>query len=178
MHDEFHITLLSSDSVNKYPDNVLSSFTNYMDRSITLSGRWEVGITEIFHNKFAPSHLFQEVSYISVSTENHENNTMQCNDIQIGSSSQDTGWDMFYIHSDIIKPRAVGDQMVRCLKVLPTNSKKEGYHKFGRVEYYPVESTYIRSISIMILDVESNRINFLKNFLPTMITLHFKRKSI
>lgn len=91
MVDEFNVTILSNDSINKYPENVLSSFTNYMDTPLTLGENWQVGISEIFLNKFK----------------------IESNDIEI-----------VYIYSNIIRPRIVGDQCVRCLKVLPVNPGK------------------------------------------------------
>ena len=166
MSKEFHITLLSNDSIDKYPNNVLSVFTNYLDTPIVFTSDWEVGITELFYNKFIPKNDHEVIC-----DGNGEQKTCV-------HWKPDRIMDFFFIHTDIISTRRVGNQMVRCLKVLPADASRAEYVKFGRIEYYPIESSYIRSISIAILDVESQRINFADSSLPTFITLHFRQKSI
>lgn len=174
MANQFNITLLSNDSVNKYPRNVLSSFTNYIETPLNLYGSWEVGISEIFYNDF-------NVTY-SEAKEMLEEGFIDTGILEeVSNKTKNTDqnfFDMLYIHTDIIYPRVVGDQMVRCLKVMPASGKQQEYKTFGRIEYYPVELFHIRSISVNILDGESNRINFNESLLPTMITLHFRKKYI
>lgn len=167
MLNEFYVTLLSNNSCNKYPQNVLSSFTNYIDIPISLTGSWDVGICEMYFNKFLPSFA------VNCSNEVNENLIEPCNE---GKAYKKI--DLMFIHTDIIKPRNVGDQMIRCLKVLPANAKQDEYVKFGRVEYYPLEFSYIRSISVQILNSDSDRIAFHESFVPTMLTLHFRKKYI
>lgn len=184
MSNHFNVTLMSNVSINKYPKNVLSSFTNYIDCPLNLYGSWEVGISEIFYNDFTPVyknvfnsniiHDFQSMidnEYVDTSKLDH-------NLIEDESLEKQQFTDFMYIHADIISPRIVGDQTVRCLKVMPAKAKLQEYVKFGRIEYYPVELFHIKSISITILDVESNRINFNHSSLPTMLTLHFKKINI
>ena len=53
--DSFTIELVSSASFNCYPNNSLSSFTNFLPEQIHLKGEWEVAISEIsypslYHN--------------------------------------------------------------------------------------------------------------------------------
>lgn len=145
---EFHVTLLSNDSINKYPQNVLSFFTNYIETPLQLVGEWQVGISEIYLNKFN------------------------------GKESKIPELEMLYVYSHIIKPRIVGDQVVRCLKVLPADPNRSQYIKFGRIEYYPIDTFYIRNISIIILDAQSKRIDFNESTIPTLVTLHFRKTSI
>ena len=55
--DSFTIELLSNASFNCYPNNSLSSFTNFLPEQIHLKGEWEVAISEISY----PS-LYQNVT--------------------------------------------------------------------------------------------------------------------
>lgn len=180
MFSDFHLTLLSSNSIDKYPDNVLSVFTNYLENPISLAGKWEVGITEMFYNKFIHSLMFGHGCLNRDSLKNQiKKNYVESNpdiDLQCIELVSKQTWDMCFIHTDIMKVRPVGDQMVRCMKVFPADANKDSYLRFGRVEYYPVETTYIRSISIMIMDMESNPIEFHESSSPTLITLHFRPK--
>lgn len=161
--NEFTITLLSSNSLEKFVENVQSSFTNYLQSSLIFSpGDWCVGVTEIFHNAFIPSFAKTEIN----NQEEH---------IDAIHTSQPIPHDLMYINCDIIEDRIIGDQRVKCLKVLPTLSATEQIIRFGRIEYYPVGVCHIRSISIIISDQEGKLINFKKSIVPTMITLHFRK---
>ena len=55
--DSFTIELVSNASFNCYPNNSLSSFTNFLPEQIYLKGEWEVAISEILY----PS-LYQNVT--------------------------------------------------------------------------------------------------------------------
>ena len=55
--DSFNIELVSNASFNCYPNNSLSSFTNFLPQQIHLKGEWEVAISEISY----PS-LYQNVT--------------------------------------------------------------------------------------------------------------------
>ena len=177
MSNQFNVTLLSNDSIKKYPNNVLSNFTNYIDCPLNLYGSWEVGISEIFYNAFTPSYSYIKSEKTEEMIEEGYIDTATLSEVQLENDvMQDQKFfDMLYIHVDIICPRIVGDQMVRCLKVMPAIGRQQEYIKFGRIEYYPVELFHIRSISVLILDAESNLIDFNKSLLPTMLTLHFRK---
>lgn len=177
MSNQFNVTLLSNDSVNKYPKNVLSSFTNYIDCPLDFYGSWEVGISEIFYNDFNLSYneAFEKPNEMLNEGFIDTGLLEEIGVEKIKTVYEQKFFDMLYIHVDIISPRIVGDQMVRCLKVMPASGKQQEYIKFGRIEYYPVELFHVRSISVLILDGESNRIDFNKSLLPTMITLHFRK---
>ena len=45
--DSFTIELVSNASFNCYPNNSLSSFTNFLPEQIVLKGKWEVAISKI-----------------------------------------------------------------------------------------------------------------------------------
>lgn len=48
-NDSIQIDLVSNASLNTYPSNTLSSFTNDLHKPIRLEGEWEVALIEIFH---------------------------------------------------------------------------------------------------------------------------------
>lgn len=178
--NEFYVTLLSNNSMKRYPQNVQSSFTNYIDPPIILSpGQWFVGITEIFHNKFIPSFHTNMLSDATVVI-NNENFSLPVDKSFTFEPLERVkpSYEFMYIYSDLICERIIGDQRSRCLKVLPTTSKPEQMVRFGRVEYYQVDVNHLRSISLMITDEEGERINFRDSVQPIMITLHFRKKTI
>ena len=45
--DSFTIELVSNASSELFPDNTLSSFTNFLPEQVQLDGQWEVAISEI-----------------------------------------------------------------------------------------------------------------------------------
>ena len=45
--DSFTIELVSNASAQLFPDNILSSFTNFLPEQLNLDGQWEVAISEI-----------------------------------------------------------------------------------------------------------------------------------
>ena len=55
--DSFTIELVSNASFNCYPNNSLSSFTNFLPEQIRLKGEWEVAISEISYTS-----LYQNVT--------------------------------------------------------------------------------------------------------------------
>ena len=45
--DSFTIELVSNASRELFPDNTLSSFTNFLPEKVNLEGQWEVAVSEI-----------------------------------------------------------------------------------------------------------------------------------
>lgn len=183
MSNQFFLTLLSNNSLNIYSNNVLSGFTNYLESPLNLYGSWEVGVSELFYNTFTSSTQIGDPDFVNklkdmLENEYTDTSLFQNNMLSGTSLGDDEYSDMMYIHTDIIRPRVVGDQLVRCLKILPVKGKKQEYIRFGVIEYYPVEIFYIRNISILLLDSEAKKINFNRNSLPTMLTLHFRKINI
>ena len=43
----FYLTLPSNSSMNYYPENTLAHYTTVLAQDVDLSGRWEVGLSEI-----------------------------------------------------------------------------------------------------------------------------------
>lgn len=50
---DFYVALMSNNSMENYPDNVLSAFTNKLPRPIRLEGNWVVGLTHISYGPFS-----------------------------------------------------------------------------------------------------------------------------
>lgn len=50
--DQFYISLMSNASMDEYPENVLSAFTNKLAKPCRVNENWVVGVTEIFFNSF------------------------------------------------------------------------------------------------------------------------------
>lgn len=79
-----------------------------------------------------------------------------------------------FIYSDIIQPRLVGDQNIKCLKILQKSNLQQSL-EFSTIEYYPLQSNYITDISILITNDNGDKMNFENSKIPTMCTLHFKK---
>ena len=47
--DSFTIELVSNGSGELFPDNTLTSFTNFLPEQLNLEGQWKVAISEISH---------------------------------------------------------------------------------------------------------------------------------
>ena len=47
--ESFTLELVSNASAQLFPDNTLSSFTNFLPEQLNLDGQWEVAISEIFY---------------------------------------------------------------------------------------------------------------------------------
>lgn len=80
-----------------------------------------------------------------------------------------------YVYSDIIKSRIIGEQTIRCLRVIPLTDTGMRNIQFTTVEYLPVQNNYIETISILLSNSFGDQIHFLKSKMPTFCMLHFKR---
>lgn len=56
--NQFYVGLFSNESMNDYPDNVLSAFTNKLAKPIQIDETWCVGLT---HISFGPFSSFQRM---------------------------------------------------------------------------------------------------------------------
>lgn len=77
----------------------------------------------------------------------------------------------FFVYTDIICGRRVGSQNVKVIKIIGEPCR--GAKRFNNVEYFPLETDYIRTIGIKITNQQGELINFDKSYTPTMLTLHF-----
>lgn len=82
---------------------------------------------------------------------------------------------ILFIYSDIIKPRCIGNQHIRCIRVLPFKGQSKCY-EFNNVEYYPIEISVINDISILIATSNGAQYNFNPSTIANYITLHFRKK--
>jgi hypothetical protein len=82
-----------------------------------------------------------------------------------------------YIYTDIIKPRYISDILARYLRVIP-NASTNRHIRFKHIEYIPIETTYIESISILITDGQGEKVNFNSSSTPTYVMLHFKKDKL
>ena len=53
--ESFTIELVSNASAQLFPDNTLSSFTNFLPEKLNLDGQWEVAISEISYSSMYQS---------------------------------------------------------------------------------------------------------------------------
>lgn len=51
--DQFYVVLMSNNSMEHYPDNVLSAFSNKLPIPLKLEGNWVVGLTHLSYGPFA-----------------------------------------------------------------------------------------------------------------------------
>ena len=80
-----------------------------------------------------------------------------------------------YVYTDIITTRKVGYQENRLLRVIPLQSKKSSFIEFTHIEYIPLITNHINSISISIHDDQGQRIAFCPSRSPIICTLHFRK---
>lgn len=86
----------------------------------------------------------------------------------------DSAMDLLYVYTDIIQPRLIGHIASRYLKVIPLVTGEKSF-RYNRIEYCPIQPSFIESISILITDGDGNKINFDKSSIPTYVLLHFKK---
>lgn len=251
--NEFYICLLSSNSMNYYDGNTLSSFTNLLASPCNLNcgsgeGDWKVGLTEVafnsyFHNTqtrnkrsldtrfdkmivvqgetqttsnggFTPMMLIPkalsqipdtviksinnnipkqlnvvEASLTPSVTKRSKINsepqhsfdippsirTDEPRELGLAVNNSDLNLNYIYIYMDAIKPRYIGDIKSRYLKIIPKLNTHADIIKFDHVEYCSLEKGYIENISILLLDIEGEKINFIGGTSPTYVMLHFKK---
>ena len=53
--ESFTIELVSNASAQLFPDNTLSSFTNFLPEQLNLDGQWEVAISELSYPSMYPN---------------------------------------------------------------------------------------------------------------------------
>lgn len=80
-----------------------------------------------------------------------------------------------FVYSDIIRPRLIGGEIVRCLRVIPISENTQ-HIRFTHIEYLPIERTSIENISILITNLHGTAVTFQEKDIPTFMMLHFKKK--
>ncbi len=154
--NEHYVTLVSNNSMDFYPNNTLSSFTNILPVPLELNGDWVVGINDLCM-------VLPKNSY--------------CYKLDKEPPCDSRMRYPVFIYTDIVKQRMIGDTFVKCIKILHTTGEDE-YISFPRVEYHPLASNFIRDITLLFQNEENVQIELLSSYKPTMCTLHFKKVNV
>lgn len=94
-------------------------------------------------------------------------------DLLLNSNRTNTNLNYIYVYTDIIKPRYVGDIKSRYLKIIPRLNTHADIIKFKHIEYCPLEKGYIENLTIQLMDIEGEKIDFAGSTSPTYVMLHF-----
>lgn len=144
-NNEFYISLLSNNSIDRYKQNTLSSFTNHLASPIDLStDDWYVGIVEIECNLTNTTNNF----------------------IELGCVYTD------FIKPQFIGNTLT--RYLRILPMKNSTRLLQSF-QFKPIQYCSVDQKYIESISILIANLEGKNIEFKDSKVPTYLLLHFKR---
>lgn len=85
---------------------------------------------------------------------------------------------MVMVYTDIIQPEIFGNNKIRALRAINIdNCRKQNNMEFKNVQYVPVEKKIFETIAFNISDQYGKNINFVSNYNPTKIVLHFKKFS-
>ena len=68
--NSFTVELVSNASFDCYPNNTLSSFTNFLPEQINLEGEWEVAITELSYPSLYQNVTEEKFFYLDEATTN------------------------------------------------------------------------------------------------------------
>lgn len=93
----------------------------------------------------------------------------------IANNNSNNNKTIFYIYTNIIKERAVGNQLVKALKIF-ISKNDAGAAIFHNIEYHPISISFIREISIKITDDVGEQLNFESSKVPLLCTLHFRKR--
>ena len=66
--NSFTVELVSNASFDCYPNNTLSSFTNFLPEQINLEGEWEVAITELSNPSLYQNITDENFFYLDAAT--------------------------------------------------------------------------------------------------------------
>lgn len=141
---DFYITLLSSDSINYFPSNSLSAFTNQFNGKYELNENWVVGLAEMSYNRFD--------CHNTIDIDEHE---------------------LMYAYVDIIKPTQIGFSQVRCIRLINTKRGEPNSLQFQNIQYHALDKTKFDNISILLANESGEKIEFHNNIMPTFVVLHF-----
>ena len=88
---------------------------------------------------------------------------------------EDFAFDVVQVKSDIVSSGPIGNSTILCVADLPSSKNRNYfYHTLKNVQYYPVQNTSIKSVSIEFLDV-SNKVLSLKTGQPSIVLLHLRK---
>lgn len=80
-----------------------------------------------------------------------------------------------FFYTDIVSPSFCGSSKLKILNVMPYFLNAKHSYSFHQTDYYPVEKTKIKSISIEIRSERGELMDFLPGTTPTFVTLLFRK---
>lgn len=80
-----------------------------------------------------------------------------------------------FIYCDIIKPTYVGNSTAQVIRILPPLIDGRSYLFLNPITFSPLSSHTIPEINVLITDEEGERLKFTSSFVPTHLSLTFKR---
>lgn len=66
--NDFYVSLMSNSSMEEFPSNTLSAFTNILARPFRLTENWVVGVTEVYFNSFETKQDYIEMAEVETFT--------------------------------------------------------------------------------------------------------------
>ena len=87
----------------------------------------------------------------------------------------ETRFPAFFVYSDIVKNRIVGDTYAPLLRMIPMTGECNSYtcKEYDKPYYVPISKSYINSVQIIITDDSGDEINVISG--KVLTTLHFRR---
>lgn len=152
---EFQVILTSDSSLNIYKKNSLSDFANALPDAISfdLSEVWGVAL-----------------SYIILPP------VKRPVDFTLPAKLDGEVRSPLYVYLNIIEPQICGDNINKCIAVLPPPYEKS-YHTNHNLIYFPLTRSEIRTISVTLRDKYFNKYPFEASLIPSVCCLRFKRLS-
>jgi hypothetical protein len=143
------VTLFSTDSQDLYPDNTLAQFASELAQPIILNPDydWEVGLAELSCVPAVRGALKPQVLVGSLTS------LMYC---------------------DIISPRFVGSNLVRCLRSV-IHPDQHCKFAFEKVFYLPVQNKIFKNIRIEVLKMDGTPYHYKDRKNLAKLVLHFRR---
>lgn len=80
-----------------------------------------------------------------------------------------------FFYTDIVSPSFCGSTKLKILNVMPYFLNAKYSYSFHQTDYYPVEKSIIKSISIEIRNERGDLMDFLPGTTPTFVTLLFRK---
>lgn len=173
--NEHFVTLLSNNSMEWYPQNSLSSFTNNLPVGLGLDSDWVVGVSDLYIPNFdVIEHQDKAENKTTELKIGGKKYVYHIRDRVVINLPDEQKIKTVIMYCDIIKPRMVGDSFIKCLRMLHVKQEAQ-YITFPRVEYHPLSSFCFCDITILFKDDIGNQIKFHESYKPTSCTLHFKK---
>jgi len=139
------------------------------------------------------SHQFYVALFINASQDMYPDYTIGAFTVEMAQPIQlgpNTNWEVWFseftcagaigkgiglIYCDLILPQFVGRSLVRCLRtyIYPSPERQRG--RFENVYYVPADKQKITNISVELLTLEGERVNFEDSETPSRLALHFRK---